>query len=562
LLGLDDDSRSKTKVLLKRLNDAVPKKDAYNQDVALLQYIPWFAACADRLKDSALKFIFLDPSDNKSLNAFYTSGASARNTKLQELWDGPNLGGLYDRRIQDKTGLAPMGINPFWVTPLLFLSADNTLSAEATEAGKRLDALIIQLDTRITTLKTDMQSFANPNTQSAPLSSDQTRPSPLAPTTVASFSDYCRRLTTNPNVKQLLTELDAEGKVSVLLPHTYLDNKNRDLEKWVAQQIANLKSPTDFEDYRKGLRWINMCLIQQRNTPLFLLAFASRNVPQGHTDWYEKHLEKANLAAAALSAPLTQASGRTSSSQMESKFEAINPSEKYENLKRSGSAHPREATLLAFLFPGAEDMVKKTAVGAVTAKELNDERKALAAKREAARVAEEDAKFIPLRRLVAFSKNKEISSAFQVCIRSEAKYFEGILKQGEALAKNAATVKEQQDIKSTLSNLREIIPVGIDAFCLYRLNVAMLVAEWGADRVRNTSELSLGALLKHDTSDLNAKYTKTAVDAIQKHLQVSPESYRKERNLPSDYAFTSLVPLSFLGQLTDQNGKFGYPPLK
>ena len=546
ILGFDDDARSKTRLLVKKLNDAVPKKDAYNQDATILQYIPWFASCASKLKDSPLKFIFLDPSDNRALAAFYGAESSTRNAKLQEIWDVPNLGGLYDRRIQEKTGLANIGINPRWVTPMLFLSDDSALKVEPSQSDARLDPILKQLDVHIASTKADMRSFANDNKQSPPLANDQQTP----PTSgqVSNFQEYCQRLTSNSDVQKLLSGLNAIGPESVLLDHTYLDNKNRDLEKWVAQKIANLKTPNEgricmecIEDYRKRLGWINMCLIQQRKTPLFLLAFARYNIPQGQSDWYETHLEKANLAAAALSAPATQASGRTSSSQMESKFEAINPSEKYEDLKRSGSAHPREATLLAFLFPGAEEMVKKTSSNAVTAQQLYDAEKERQAQIAAAAAAKEDAQYEPLRKLIKFSRNKDIAPAFQVCIKNESVYFDGLMRQLEPIIKNAATIKEQQEMKERVSSWQQMKPTGIEAFCLYRLNIAILVAESGAEAVRRVSEMNLFVTkaILGDSSDLDAKYTAVAIEKIQKHLKISPEAVRKERGVDPDYAFIS-----------------------
>ena len=87
VLGLDDDARTKTKALVKKLNEAIPKKDAYNQDLVVLNYLPWFASCASKLKESATKYIFLDTADNRSLAAFYGSDASAKNAKLQDIWD-------------------------------------------------------------------------------------------------------------------------------------------------------------------------------------------------------------------------------------------------------------------------------------------------------------------------------------------------------------------------------------------------------------------------------------------------------------------------------------------
>lgn len=139
-----------------------------------------------------------------------------------------------------------------------------------------------------------MQSLASESKQSSPVANDQSTPTSKGQ--VSNFQEYCQRLTSNSDVQKLLSGLSAIGTESVLLDHTYLDNKNRDLAKWVAEKIISLKSPNEgricmecVEEYRKRLGWINMCLIQQRKTPLFLLAFAPHNIPQGHADWYETH---------------------------------------------------------------------------------------------------------------------------------------------------------------------------------------------------------------------------------------------------------------------------------
>ena len=70
-LGMDDDARSKTKFLVKRLNEVIPKKDSYNQDIVLTQYLNWFSYCAAKLKDSPLKYIFINPALADEVNEFY-----------------------------------------------------------------------------------------------------------------------------------------------------------------------------------------------------------------------------------------------------------------------------------------------------------------------------------------------------------------------------------------------------------------------------------------------------------------------------------------------------------
>ena len=69
----------------------------------------------------------------------------------------------------------------------------------------------------------------------------------------------------------------------------------------------------------------------------------------------------------------------------------------------------------------------------------------------------------------------------------------------------------------------------------------MPVAESGVEAVRKVPEMNLfvsGAILG-DSSDLDAKYTAVAIEKMQKHLKISPESLRKERGVDPDYAFIS-----------------------
>lgn len=558
-LGFDDESRSKTKLLVKRLNDAIPKKDAYNQDIAVLNYMPWFAACANTFKDSALKFIFLDPSDNKALAAFYGSAPSARNTKLQELWEAPNLGGLYDRRIQEKVGLASMGINPLWVTPMLFLSADGTLTAEANEAEKRLDSLVSQLNTHIATLKADMQAFSSPNNQSPPVAQGQPVVVTSSTAPVSNFNEYCQRLTSNPEVKKLVAGLAAEGRGSIFLKHTYLDNKNRDLEKWVAKNMITLMGPQG--NYYDKIDWVNKCIIRERNTDLFMLSFSPDDYRPGDPQWYEKHRLDADKAAERLSRPGASTRGNSG-------FKAVKEDD-YPQLVKSGklggdirdnSGAPRDATLLAFLFPGAEEMVKKTSLEAITPKQANDavkaEKTALAEKKMAENNAKAEAELMPLRNLVTFSKSKGISSSFQVCVKSETKYFENVIsKEADRLVNIAVTVAEQQEIKTAMSRWRKNMPAGIEAYCINRLLFSMRVVLQGVDVARRISGIPPN---EPNVVNLESTYTSTAIDAIQKKLQNTPEMYRKESMVGTYDSFFTGLSLFYLNQLLDERGKFGF----
>lgn len=82
-----------------------------------------------------------------------------------------------------------------------------------------------------------MQSFASESKQSSPVANDQSTPTSKGQ--VPNFQEYCQRLTSNSDVQKLLSGLSAIGTESVLLDHTYLDNKNRDLAKWADGSIGS-----------------------------------------------------------------------------------------------------------------------------------------------------------------------------------------------------------------------------------------------------------------------------------------------------------------------------------
>jgi hypothetical protein len=72
-LGLDDNGRTLSKKVLERINKAVPRQDAYNQDIAFLPYAAWFAACASSLgRQDPRIVVFLNPMQGE-LEAFFNT---------------------------------------------------------------------------------------------------------------------------------------------------------------------------------------------------------------------------------------------------------------------------------------------------------------------------------------------------------------------------------------------------------------------------------------------------------------------------------------------------------
>ena len=258
-LGMDDDSRSKTRGLVKKLNEVIPKKDSYNQDTVLLNYLPWFSGCASKLKDSPLKFIFFDPTlAGRQLSSFYETDVVGRNQKLQEIWGFPSLGGIYDRSIQEKTNLPIQGINPFWVTPLLFVSDDPNLKPEASQSIGRLDLIISQLNSKIQSIKEDIQlvetsrksqtSGASSIASEVPIDSSKDQPITAIPRKLdqraegsnlplISATEFCKRLTGSKELK----EFAAIAKKAINYNIRYqFDTSDNLLAQWL---LAN--SPTN-----------------------------------------------------------------------------------------------------------------------------------------------------------------------------------------------------------------------------------------------------------------------------------------------------------------------------
>ncbi|MFL5257099.1 MAG: hypothetical protein ACJ8AI_30260, partial [Rhodopila sp.] len=119
--GVDDPNRTLSKRVLERINTAVPRKDAYNQDTAVQNYAEWFAACASEMRSehglSPGVAVFLNPLAPE-VPKFFDVPPGNKAQAMREFLGPPGLGSLNDREIEARTGLAFNGINPRWVLPL------------------------------------------------------------------------------------------------------------------------------------------------------------------------------------------------------------------------------------------------------------------------------------------------------------------------------------------------------------------------------------------------------------------------------------------------------------
>jgi hypothetical protein len=329
-----------------------------------------------------LRYIFFDPTIGREVLKSFKEADTARQSEiLMEIWDAPSLGGLYDKRVQEKTGLPNIGINPHWVTPFLFVIDVPDLKPEAVQSISRLDLIISQLNSKIQMVKLDVQleSAKKEAAEKAEREATEKVQLEVAEKTQRerkqgeALEEYCNRFNNSPSVQALSKAMDSLVKETnspekvISAQHSYLDNPNGDLEKWVAQKLASLPSragsPTsetvDPKVLNQMIAAINSCAAK---TDAFL-GFAQLD-----------HL------------------GRADSNFI--REGAITLTNRRGTVAR-GSKNPREATLLAFFFDGAEEEIRRispdpTASFAVAADSIRNHRNKVA-QAKASEAAEEEA---------------------------------------------------------------------------------------------------------------------------------------------------------------------------
>ena len=226
LLGIDSDNRATARGLVEHINRKIPPKDAFNQDAAVEPYLQWFAACANNLQTSSLRYFFLNPLNNGGAENFYKNRGSPGNqmSVLSEMWQGgPKI--------------SAQGINPMWVTPMIVLLSKTEISVDLTEANVRMDKLLSDLDE-------SSKRIANSN---------------------SGVKGYCARLTASDSVNaiaNLMEKYKANGDADNL----YLDNKAGDLQKWVRKKID--EKPASL---KKGIDFVNRCFADNYDKPVYRL---------------------------------------------------------------------------------------------------------------------------------------------------------------------------------------------------------------------------------------------------------------------------------------------------
>jgi hypothetical protein len=146
--------------------------------------------------------------------------------------------------------------------------------------------------------------------------------------------EYCKRFTNNPSVIALSKAMDAVGNPKQVAgsskQHTFLDNANGDLEKWVASKLNELPGRSakprlnDSQLFNPLIEIVNSCA---QKTDVFLVGAS--------LDTFGRNIEPRFLLGGSIT--LDHAP---------------------EKIAR-GNRNPREATLLAFFFDGADEEIKK-----------------------------------------------------------------------------------------------------------------------------------------------------------------------------------------------------------
>ena len=280
LLGVDGDKRKTAKDLLEHINRKVPPKDAFNQDAAIEPYLQWFAACANNLQASSLKYFFLNPLNKSGIDNFYKNRGSAGNqlSILSEMWQGgPKI--------------SAQGINAMWVSPMVILLSKTEITVDLSEANARMDKLLSDMEE-------SSKQIASSN---------------------AGVKGYCARLLASDSVNTiagLMEKYKANGDGDNL----YLDNKSGDLKKWVAQKIS--EKPATL---KKGIEFVNRCFADNYDSPVYRLTLS----------WNTDKDKDRNRVI------------------IDKSFE--------ERSKNFGgpNLNSQQATLLAFLFDGADDFISK-----------------------------------------------------------------------------------------------------------------------------------------------------------------------------------------------------------
>jgi hypothetical protein len=482
-LGLDDNGRSLSKKVLERVNKAVPKQDAYNQDIAFRPYAAWFAACASSLgsKDPRI-VVFLDPMKGE-VESFFNTPAAEREQKLVELMGNPGMGGLEQRSIVDRTGLEFTGINPRWVLPMAvaMTGADSWLAEQERVVTPVIEQFAAALN-NMAAVARSVEDGTHPGCQ-------RIEKSQAVKDYVAAVLEVQRQNIRSDQVSRLVarTFSDPEGKLisTIKARLRELGTVNGKFDDFKHDEVVN-----QFNSI------IENCARKNLDTDLFLF-FASSADDSGSVARQREDFSKAK--AVLLS------------------YDGKRP--------RGGNSlelTPKWASLYAFIFNDTDTLIGQEAEDNPRAI-LSSIDTILEERREQIARNEQE-KYAGLRALYALSNHSVLRAAYEKCRKGEKTFQSNITSQIEAEARKADIVAEQKQLLENVKYRTKNIDALTHGMCLYRMNVALNVIEFNNEIAALSTGYQASWL---GTTDLSAKFTANALGKVANQLEQPAEKFHQ-----------------------------------
>ena len=482
-LGLDDNGRSLSKKVLERVNKAVPKQDAYNQDIAFRPYAAWFAACASSLgsKDPRI-VVFLDPMKGE-VESFFNTPAAEREQKLVELMGNPGMGGLEQRSIVDRTGLEFTGINPRWVLPMAvaMTGADSWLAEQERVVTPVIEQFAAALN-NMAAVARSVEDGTHPGCQ-------RIEKSQAVKDYVAAVLEVQRQNIRSDQVSRLVasTFSDPEGKLISTI-------------KARLRELGTVNGKFDDFKYDEVVNQFNSiienCARKNLDTDLFLF-FASSADDSGSVARQREDFSKAK--AVLLS------------------YDGKRP--------RGGNGlelTPKWASLYAFIFNDTDTLIGQEAEDNPRAI-LSSIDTILEERREQIARNEQE-KYAGLRALYALSNHSVLRAAYEKCRKGEKTFQSNITSQIETEARKADIVAEQKQLLENVKYRTKNIDALTHGMCLYRMNVALNVIEFNNEIAALSTGYQASWL---GTTDLNAKFTANALGKVANQLEQPAEKFHQ-----------------------------------
>lgn len=357
-----------------------------------------------------------------------------------------------------------------------------------------LGGMLKQVEKAAQQMGVDQNTSAQPSNRQAVQGSQISAQGSISPSdSPRNAEEYCQRISTNPSIIQLAEEIRKTGEDNTNLEHTYLDNNNGDLSKWVAdnfRKMANSPPHTaqtgilffDRRPIKEKFDWVASCYRNTKgtNNPFNIVANPGDHIfLRDDVGALDKSLQR-------------------------------------------GSSYfdHREVTLLAFLFPGAEDVISRTSpeVGASLRKAANEKME----RNKQAEIGEDKKHYGGLRAVYAFRTNPAIAASYNKCLSGEREFRSKKASEIEANAKNANTVAEQNKMNETASRIRRNIEYIAHGNCIYRLNVGLLILEGSDEMAAVAAGYNMGG---REEEDLNAKYVPAALKKAAGLMELPAEKF-------------------------------------